>query len=227
MEYSINFSDINIKHHDVNKLIGYKDNDVPLLVQGKIHEIIEESTVKCDLKGGYKIYRNVFVSQHELILENIKFNTKEIIASGLENSVDIAILLCTVGQEISKWSSELFKGDDPLKAYIADLIASIMVEKVADFVQHKIENEASLKRLRITNRYSPGYCGWDIIEQHKLFSLLPKNFLGISLNKEALMIPVKSISAIVGLGANVEKKDYQCTDCERKDCLMILDKKHG
>jgi len=53
---------------------------------------------------------------------------------------------------------------------------------------------------KITNRYSPGYCGWDVTEQHKLFQLMPENYCGIKLTPSALMDPVKSISGIIGIG---------------------------
>ncbi|MCK7538940.1 MAG: hypothetical protein MZV63_52410 [Marinilabiliales bacterium] len=46
----------------------------------------------------------------------------------------------------------------------------------------------------ITNRFSPGYCGWDVAEQHKLFSFFKDNFCGITLTESALMNPVKSVS---------------------------------
>jgi hypothetical protein len=55
-------------------------------------------------------------------------------------------------------------------------------------------------------------------EQKKLFSFLPKEFCGVSLTDSALMIPIKSISGIIGVGKNVEYKQYFCDTCGRKDC---------
>ncbi|MCK7517168.1 MAG: hypothetical protein MZV64_05325 [Ignavibacteriales bacterium] len=36
--------------------------------------------------------------------------------------------------------------------------------------------------LKTTNRFSPGYCGWHVSEQHNLFRLVPDNYCGITLN---------------------------------------------
>ena len=71
---------------------------------------------------------------------------------------------------------------------------------------------------KTTNRYSPGYCGWNVSDQQKLFALLPKNFCGVSLNENSMMLPVKSISAVIGIGKTVEKKDYQCSICDVEFC---------
>ncbi|MHB8579979.1 MAG: vitamin B12 dependent-methionine synthase activation domain-containing protein [Ignavibacteriaceae bacterium] len=76
-----------------------------------------------------------------------------------------------------------------------------------------------LKRgMKITNRYSPGYCNWNVSEQHLFFSLLPQNFCGITLTESSLMLPVKSISGIIGIGSNVKYSKYFCDKCGVKDC---------
>jgi hypothetical protein len=72
---------------------------------------------------------------------------------------------------------------------------------------------------KITNRYSPGYCGWDVTEQHKLFQLIPENYCGIKLTPSALMDPVKSISGIIGIGENVKNNPYTCRLCNQNDCV--------
>lgn len=223
-EYSIDFSEININAKDIGKIIGYHDKDIPEMVMETIDDILEELIKKCKLQGGYKVFENISIKNDLLMVENVEFKTKKIISNSITNSDSIAILVSTAGKELSEWSNELFYEDYSLKGYIADITASILVEKTADLIQYKIEKEAESNFMKITNRYSPGYCGWDITEQHKLFSLLSENFCGISLTDMALMIPIKSISAIIGIGDKVEKKEYKCNACEKTDCLLALDK---
>ena len=81
-----------------------------------------------------------------------------------------------------------------------------------------LKTEIAKKKMKCTNRFSPGYCGWNIKGQKELFSLLPENYCKISLTNSFLMNPVKSISGIIGIGKKVEWKDYQCTLCGKKDC---------
>jgi len=68
--------------------------------------------------------------------------------------------------------------------------------------------------LKITNRYSPGYCGWVTSEQHKLFALLPKDICSIRLTESSLMLPIKSVSGFIGIGPNVRFNPYTCQLCE-------------
>ena len=69
---------------------------------------------------------------------------------------------------------------DMLKGYIYDVAGSEIVEAAADLMQAEMSETALGEGKKITNRYSPGYCGWDVSEQHKLFSFFPDNFCKIS-----------------------------------------------
>ena len=108
---------------------------------------------------------------------------------------------------------------DFLKGYIYDVVGSEIVEAAADIMQEELAKSMHDCGMKITNRYSPGYCGWDVSEQHKLFDLIPENFCGIQLNQSALMDPVKSISGIIGIGKNVKYNEYTCGMCEMVDCI--------
>ncbi len=111
------------------------------------------------------------------------------------------------------------KDGDLLKGYIIDVVGSEIVESAANLMQDSLQEKMSAVGKGITNRFSPGYCGWDVAEQHKLFSLMPDNFCGISLTPSALMDPIKSVSGFIGIGKNVKRLPYTCSLCNMKDCI--------
>ena len=92
------------------------------------------------------------------------------------------------------------------------------MDLAADQVEEQVRQLMKVHSLQITNRYSPGYCTWNVEEQHKLFSLFPEGCCGISLSSSSLMDPIKSISGIIGIGAGVEYQDYTCEICPMRDC---------
>jgi hypothetical protein len=87
--------------------------------------------------------------------------------------------------------------------------------------------EADIRKLgqTLTNRYSPGYCQWPVTDQRKLFRLFKGSPCGVILTDSALMNPIKSISGLIGVGANVQYREYQCDLCNIKKCLY--QKIHG
>jgi len=153
-----------------------------------------------------------------LIINDKFFKMEKLITSHLRKSEMAALLVCTIGSDLESWSRQLLKEGDITLSYIADTTASLVVDRLADLLSDHITKTADKNNLKVTNRYSPGYCGWSVADQHVLFSLLPENFCGVKLNESALMIPVKSISAIIGLGKDVAWREYSCEKCNITDC---------
>jgi hypothetical protein len=111
------------------------------------------------------------------------------------------------------------KEGELLEGYVFDVFGSLIVEEGMDRIQSFLKTKMQEEGLRITNRYSPGYCGWDVSEQKKLFGLLPKKFCGIELTDSCLMRPIKSVSGIIGVGKSVKFNEYSCNLCDEADCL--------
>jgi len=126
--------------------------------------------------------------------------------------------MVTAGPEPETLARSLITEGNYLEGYIVDLVASAFVDSAADQLQEQLRNQALSEGNQITNRYSPGYCGWNVEEQQKLFSLFPEGCCGISLSDSSLMNPVKSVSGIIGIGAEVRYRDYTCELCSMKDC---------
>ncbi len=114
-------------------------------------------------------------------INKISFQIKKIIFGQIKKSDSIAIFLCTAGEEIGNRSRNAMKERDFLRGYVYDVIGSEIVEAAGDLMQADLEKTMLKSGRKITNRYSPGYCGWDVAEQHKLFKLIPKNYCGIQL----------------------------------------------
>ncbi|MCF0209200.1 MAG: methionine synthase, partial [Bacteroidaceae bacterium] len=82
------------------------------------------------------------------------------------------------------------------------------------------------KQLHHTNRFSPGYCGWHVREQKLLFSTFPlAEPCGVKLTDSCLMLPIKSVSGVIGIGENVRKLEYTCGLCDYANCYKRRKKK--
>jgi len=70
--------------------------------------------------------------------------------------------------------------------------------------------------------YSPGYCGWHITGQIRLFDYLVPQKIGMTLNASCLMQPLKSVSGVLVAGAasiHSFDNDFEfCDDCATQDC---------
>ena len=219
--YQFDFKDLKLNSSMIETVLGYKEGEDREIVTSLIKEILIESQEISDIKAEYKVFNDVQFDNETRSVEinNIAFQVKKIVFAQLKRSDSVAIFLCTAGDEIGIRSRKAMQERDFLKGYIYDVVGSEIVEAAVDLMQADLEKTLLDSGKKNTNRYSPGYCGWDVAEQHKLFRLIPENYCGIRLTPSALMDPVKSISGIIGIGKNVRFNPYTCALCDMKDCI--------
>ena len=219
--FQYDFNDLNLSVSQIENVIGYKEGEDREIVTDLIEEILKESQEISNIKAQYTIFNDVqFDSETKSVeISKIRFNIKKIVFGQIKKSESVAIFLCTAGEEIGIRSRKAMQEKDLLLGYLYDVVGSEIVEAAADLMQNELEKAAISSGKKITNRYSPGYCGWDVAEQHKLFQLVPYNYCGIRLTPSALMDPVKSVSGIIGIGENVKSNPYTCSICDLKDCI--------
>jgi hypothetical protein len=224
VEYHIPYGELAVNPNAAAPMLGY-DGDLPDDITEMVREVMDETAGCYDFRGGYVIFDNPGFDKdgYKLTVGGTTFQTGKIIFQQLKRSTQIAVFVCTAGAGIEQYSRVKLADNDPLKGFIADILGGVVVEAAIDKIQQTLNDKMKRNELNITNRYSPGYCGWATVEQHKLFSLLPTT-LGIRLTESALMQPVKSVSGIIGIGADVKFNPYTCKICEATHCIYRFKK---
>jgi hypothetical protein len=219
--HNISVSDLEIKLPVIYRALGYGKTYPPEYIIELVEAMLSEISNLVDIKGGYKIINNCsYIDKQKMLFGDIEFKTEKIITSQLKESEGVVIFVCTLGSKYDDWCRQFKEDDEMLQIFAADVLGSELVESATDILESIIRNDISKKNFKCSNRYSPGYCDWNVVEQHKLFSLLPDNFCNIKLTKSALMIPIKSVSGIIGFGSSMKKAEYTCKICTMENCYM-------
>lgn len=216
-ELPLTAQDLVLSPAELRAALGYGESEPGPDVQEIVDRLTEEALGVCRPRLGFRIVEGAVERQH-LTLDGLGFEPGAIIAAQLRKGTCFAILIASVGAEMDAWLHDLREGNDVVAAYVADALGSVMAEAIVACGLDRLERHVASEGLKITNSYSPGYCGWNVSEQHALFSLLPEGFCGVKLCESGLMLPIKSVSAVVGVGPGVERKDYGCALCRKADC---------
>lgn len=128
--------------------------------------------------------------------------------------------ICTVGDAIEARVRALFDAREFPLAVMLDSVGSAAVESLAEYVNDLLCQAGLAEGLKVTNRVSPGYAGWDTAEQRQLFRLCPGAPIGVTLNEVCFMLPAKTITFVVGVGPEARVDHYftQCRRCWMRDC---------
>lgn len=219
--FRFSFSDLKLSVNRIEQIMGYKEGESDETVAELVEVLLRETELFVRIKAEYVVFNGVKFDNSDKTVEinNRIFNLRKIVYNQIRKSDSIAVFLCTAGKEIGIKSRAAMNEGELLKGYVYDVIGSEIVESAADLMQSSLELAMTVEGKKITNRYSPGYCGWNVEEQHKLFQFMPYNYCGIRLTPSALMDPVKSISGFIGIGADVRSNPYTCKLCDMKDCI--------
>ncbi|MBM4444195.1 MAG: hypothetical protein FJ020_02690 [Chloroflexi bacterium] len=132
----------------------------------------------------------------------------------------IAAVVCTIGPALERRVSQLSAQGASTAALMLDGIGSVAVESVADHVNRRICRDAAHQGLRAGPRLSPGYGAWPIEDQRVIFTVVPARRIGVRLNDQGMMIPMKSVSFCIGLGRDLPEDSGTdpCRYCNLKSC---------
>lgn len=94
---------------------------------------------------------------------------------------------------------------DPLRALVAQAAGAMLVESLCDSLNSHIRETEAEDGYSVRPRYSPGFGDVPLTFQREIFTALPelsKN--GLTLSESCLMMPSKSVTAMIGVKARYE-----------------------
>lgn len=202
----------NINRREVLKYLGYKggkidektENDIEKISQKVIEISMPLVTFKImdiDRKYGFALNGTNFIPKGKDIKEMLKYCDKCI------------IMAATLGMNIEK-ELRTKQISDMYSAVIMDSCASTAIENVCDNFQEMLENKYISQGLFITDRFSPGYGDMPFYQQKELCALLQtEKTIGVSLSSSGIMIPRKTVTAIMGISNVKPKRRLSCEKC--------------
>ena len=146
----------------------------------------------------------------------------------------LGVGLVTAGAEIEARVSELAAAGELTRAVLLDAVGSAAAEEAADRLSALLVGAGpDAQRMAmgsdgsddgsvpsVSCRLSPGYGDWPLEHQPELFALLPHQALGIALTPSCLMVPRKSVSFAMWLGARgrIAPEVRGCGRCRLEHC---------
>lgn len=131
----------------------------------------------------------------------------------LEGCNKAALIAVTLGVGVDQLLRKT-QVTDMAMAVIIDSGASVLIEQLAD----DFEDMISIGSFT-TPRFSPGYGDWPITEQARIIRMLDaQRQIGLNVTKDSLLIPRKSITAVIGISDHPVKGSLAtCEQCILKN----------
>lgn len=213
--------DVQIGFNEMLRNLGYHAHDSPPPAVSKlIHQEIEEGYSLIYPVAAYNEMAAYLteagkVALRESLILNIPHADKE--WRGLER---VGLAISTIGPRLEERIRQLFTQGDGTMAVILDSVGTVALRNINNNIDSLVCQRARERGMIAGPRFEPGSIDWELNDQTVFFSLLPAQELGVRLNKQCQMSPLKSSSFAIGMGCEmpIPRGRRPCWYCNRLEC---------
>ena len=201
---------ITIDFKEVLKELGFKQ--VSSILMPPMEKMIKEEMAKAEglinPQASVISFNLTSVTEDEIITDynTLHFKTKYL-AKHIRGCSKASLFVCSLGPKLEERVKGYFTEGEQTRAYIMNGIGSAAVEEVANYVNQLIIKEAEKEGFETVKRFSPGYGDWNLSDQKAIFDVLKPSAIGVALSERCIMMPEKSITAIVGWKKGIKVKE--------------------
>ena len=147
--------------------------------------------------------------------------TGQDIANLLAGSNECILLAVTLGSQVERllgYTQQL----SMTKALLMDSAATAMVEAVCDDLESRLRSQIETEGLELTWRYSCGYGDLPLaLQKDFLDALDAQKRIGLTCNGDFIMIPRKSVTAVMGVGEKRTVRQPACSACSYNESCNL------
>ena len=211
---------------EVLRYLGYRNQNLDKITDDLIDECMEEMRnliKKKHIHRFFDIYRedkNIYLNETNLAL------TGDDIKNHLKESESCVLMAVTLGNDVDS-KIRYYEMKSITKALILDACATSAVEEICDEICEDLEQTVNKENKTLTSRYSPGYGDLSISIQKDFLSVLgAEKAIGLTASSHSILIPRKSVTAIVGVmdiknEGRLSPEDNTCLSCKNYPTCMF------
>ena len=217
-----------VPYDEVFRYLGMGAGTPDNALQEKVEQAAERALALARPRAALRVFRLQNTQPISLEGSRLKLTGSDI-QQFLIGSREVAVLVVTLGIAIDRELQRL-SATSALDELVFDAVATALVERATDAVSARVVAYAASQDMHATGRFSPGYGDLPLDCQADLLaSVDAMRLLGVTLTTSNLMVPTKSVSAVLGIGQNVSagtddgvaNSEGACRICKLRDFCAL------
>lgn len=209
---------MDINRKEIYRYLGYHGTPPDDITKNLVESCILELENKITPRNLYQVFDLKCSEQNFLEFAGLHV-TSQNLKKNLEGCSRIVLFAATLGISVDL----LIKKYSKIKishAVVLQAVATAMIEEYCDLCQENIRIEQEKQGFFLRPRFSPGYGDFSLEHQKDFVRILDcAKKIGLTLTDSLILIPSKSVTAVIGLSSvSQECKKKGCEDCGKSNC---------
>lgn len=207
-----------IRPSEVLRYLGYRGQKADDATMEQIHECIREMLKVIQPRYCYRRFPLIFLQEDEMEAGGLVLKSHNL-ATNLKGCGEVIFFAATLGNGVDRLMTR-FGRLNITKAAILQAVGAAAMEAYCDQCQKGLEEQLKEEQLYLRPRFSPGYGDLALSVQDRFLKTIDATKrIGIYLSEGDIMLPEKSVSAIMGISSvNSHCHMDGCEACMNKEC---------
>ena len=204
---------------EIFRYLGYRGREPEIGVAEAVDSCAAALQAVVEPRHVRRVFPLEWVSADRFRIEGMDVVSRNL-SRNLRGCSEVCLMAATLGLGPDRLVQRAEALGKMSRAVILQAAAAAMIEAYCDDVNEEIRMEAASKGLFLRPRFSPGYGDFSLEHQTELFRILEvQKKIGVTLTGSLLMMPSKSVTAVIGLSKeNTHCMVQGCEVCGKQDC---------
>lgn len=211
---------IPVNRREITRYLGYGNQPLDAQTQAVIEESIRVLQEIARPKSTMQAFSLNVQADGAITIANTHITSRGL-AYNLRGCERVVLMAATLGVEVDRCiARETAKS--MARAVVFQAVAAELIEGYCNQINDAVSQEYACQGLYTRPRFSPGYGDFSIVHQLDFARLLqtPKK-IGLTVTDSMMLVPIKSVTAVIGLSASPRggvETTNKCKRCDMADC---------
>ncbi len=213
-------TDIPVKESEVLRYLGQRGTEADDAVLSAVRSCIRILKEESEPKRVYRFFPLIWEGENRFRIEGMEVASRSL-GKNFRGCGEVCLMAATIGFATDRHVERETALGRVSRAVIFQAAGAALIESWCDLVNEEIRRKAEKRGLFLRPRFSPGYGDFSISHQPEFMRILSvQKEIGVTLTETCLMMPSKSVTAVIGMSKeNAHCLTAGCEACGKTDCL--------
>lgn len=205
---------------EICRYLGLRGAEPDAATARAVDEAVEALEAAIEPKVVSRRFRLKRLGGHALDIEGLRVESAAL-SRNLEGCDEAFLMAATLGLGPDRLIARAQAAGAMHRAVALQAASAALIEAWCDRVNEELRREVAEEGKVLRPRFSPGYGDFSLDAQPGIFRLLGvQKHIGVTLTDSLLMLPTKSVTAVVGIADAKTDCLSGCAACDKADCAF-------